>query len=496
MAFELAAGQMASVVFGDSLSSWSAVLAAVTLGLAAGYFAGAKLATSARKATFVGAGLIFAGMLAGFPAAFADSLLPWLVRQWDYGATLIFPLLFVLPVNFFFGWISPLLIGLATHNAEKSGKNAGIFFGISTVGGIIGTFLTGFLLIPAFGVSDTLVAIACLLMLAGVLVTFRRARWWLPGMGSAGLLFLLLLPILFSASSPEFIRYRNQGLLGELVVADVPGPSGSLNRVLLNNRIGQTLYSHHTGCSVWPYVYYVSTLAAAREEKGNALLLGLAGGTVAGELQEIGYKVTAVDLDPRTYDLAREFFGLAAEVEFVTDDARHFLNTSTESYDLIVLDLFAGENQPEHVLTHEAFEKMTGLLSPTGEILINHHGIWEKDARKAQLAIARGMSAAGLQPVYYLTSGKPESRNTIFRAARKLPASVEVQFQTRCAIRLAIPKQPEIHYLSRPELETAPVHSDKHPVLGFLNRSAYKSWREVALARYVLDFSEKGAPLF
>ena len=51
--------------------------------------------------------------------------------------------------------------------------------------------------------------------------------------------------------------------------------------------------------------------------------------------------------------------------EFV-DDGRHFIQSVTDKYDMVVIDVLNGEVQPHHMFTEESCRELKNILSPDG----------------------------------------------------------------------------------------------------------------------------------
>ena len=103
----------------------------------------------------------------------------------------------------------------------------------------------------------------------------------------------------------------------------------------------------------------------------DALLLGLGAGLLPIELYRRGMKVRVVQPDPNIAYVARKFFDLPPEVDVQIADARSFLRSDPRQYDLIFLDVFAGEDVPWYLLTVEAFREMQAHLRTGGRLVIN-----------------------------------------------------------------------------------------------------------------------------
>ena len=68
------------------------------------------------------------------------------------------------------GTFSPVAVGLLTRSAEESGGVAGLVYGVSTVGNVVGTLVTTFMLIPTIGSrSITYLYAVALAVCAGIL---------------------------------------------------------------------------------------------------------------------------------------------------------------------------------------------------------------------------------------------------------------------------------------------------------------------------------------
>ena len=68
------------------------------------------------------------------------------------------------------GTFSPIAVSLLTHAADQAGRVAGMVYGVSTIGNVVGTLLTTFALIPTIGSRAITYYFALVLALcAGVL---------------------------------------------------------------------------------------------------------------------------------------------------------------------------------------------------------------------------------------------------------------------------------------------------------------------------------------
>ena len=77
---------------------------------------------------------------------------------------------------------TPIAVRLAGRSLRTVGRTAGRLFSISTVGSIVGTFLTAFYLVPELGTDQLLALLAagCWAPLVVLSALAERLRWWRP----------------------------------------------------------------------------------------------------------------------------------------------------------------------------------------------------------------------------------------------------------------------------------------------------------------------------
>ena len=477
MAAELLGAKMLAPFFGASLYVWSTVLAITLGGLASGYFAGGRLSNKDNSSKLLFYIILLAAAFLALMPFSAKFLLHYLTAVSLLPALLIASMVFLLPPVFLMGMVSPLLISAIAKDEKESGRVAGSIYAISTCGGILATFLLGFYIIPEFGLIRPAIAFAFILAFIPVAILVQQKKYF-------PLVFFLFSVWLGSAgfktntTSDILIRYQKEGLLGQLLVVDYPVYSENKTtyyRYLFCNRIVQSMYCSTD--SVHPYLPYVGKIESELQhlkQGSKVLILGLGGGVLANVLQQKGMLVDAVDLDNRLPYVAHTFFNLSPKVNLITDDARHYLNACSVKYDVLIFDVFKGEETPNHVLTKESIEIAKKLLQVNGCILINGNGYLNGDVGKGMRSICKTLVRSGLN-VKVLTTGNDEAyRNVLFVAGNGLADKLELM----------------------PDTSDAVVLSDEFPVLDKLNKEANLQWRKGYIQNSIRDFEQRNIPLF
>lgn len=106
------------------------------------------------------------------------------------------------------------------------------------------------------------------------------------------------------------------------------------------------------------------------------LILGVAGGSVIKTLlEEIKFKgkITGVEIDPETINLANKYFGLDKidNLTIIIADAKNFIKQTNENYNLIIIDIFEDDKMPDFLFETQFITQLLNCLSIEGQILFN-----------------------------------------------------------------------------------------------------------------------------
>jgi predicted membrane-bound spermidine synthase len=498
MIAELLGAKMVAPFYGTSLFVWSSVIGVTLAALAAGYFSGGYLADrytgNALLFTVLAVGSALIALMPFSARAIMEATLGMGVR----GGSLVSTLTFLFPPLLCMGMVSPIIIRLGSSDVQHTGRTAGSVYATSTFGGILSTFAAGFYAIPTFGITLPV------FVAAGVLGLFPFS-YFLSRKKYPRAAFLLIIVVgLFLGSRFQKIDprvvYHSEGLLGQVIVSDfktAAEDSLQLRRILYVNRLPQSIEILHTGFSPWPYVHGIATMASIKPPGSKALILGLGGGSIADEFLRLGFEVEGCELDERIAFVAKKYFYPSHNFPVYVDDARHFIRTTDRRYDIIVIDVFAGEQQPPHVLTLESFQEVRALLSRDGLVLINFTGFLSGDKGLASRSIVRTLVEAGFDVRFLPTPGSEETRNLLIVASPSSldfsslsPARQNVCCKEVSGVPIPLP-------LMRPQqiqLSDAPILRDNRPIMELINLPANESWRKAVIKGYGEQF--KGAPFF
>jgi ribosomal protein S8 len=218
-----------------------------------------------------------------------------------------------------------------------------------------------------------------------------------------------------------------------------------------------------------------------------------------GDKSQINYTIDAVELDKDIASFARDYFFLSDAVNVIEDDARRFLNSNEQKYDLIVMDIFNGEIAPSHVLSIEALEKIKNALSSKGFVIINFNGYLSGKTGVSARSLLKTLQASGFIVDILPTMEKGErNRNNLFIASLHKLNYNKITFPITYISKNQEKKydiQKNLLNINGLNLSDASIISDDYPLMEQLNQKAARQWREDYLKNITLKYRDQGVPL-
>ena len=196
MVLELTASRLIAKHVGSSLYTWTSVIGVVLAGITVGNFLGGWLADRFEPKKTLGWLFLTASVLS-FSVLWLDQTAMEMDRpfawSWPAWVLCIVAGIFLLP-SVAMGTISPVVASMALSRSTRTGMTVGNVYAWGALGSIVGTFLTGFLLIDLFGSKAIIGMTALTLAAMGVLIAsgqraFRAAVvfGWIQFIGVMGL---------------------------------------------------------------------------------------------------------------------------------------------------------------------------------------------------------------------------------------------------------------------------------------------------------------------
>jgi predicted membrane-bound spermidine synthase len=425
MSVEIMASRLLAPYYGDTVYLWGSLIAVIMTALAIGYRQGGQKADIYSNNIELSNIILVAGVfiiMIPLSTPYVLELVQWIQVPTIYEPLLPSAILLTVP-SIYLGMVSPYALRLSAKNLTNIGGVSGGLSSLNTVGGIVGTFLTVFLLIPNFGTREIITSLGVIL----VSVSMIGREWEYFAL-------IVLLMIILVVPSNFFI--------GKLVVLgsgthvySVDTPYSSLNVVDDWGKKTRTLYlddfSHskmYLNDSVKPVFKYTDFFNLAFGYSSNITsVLFIGGGGFSGPKQFLAdypwVRVDVVEIDSVVVDVAYKFFNVPSNqprLKVFIDDGRSYLKESSK-YDLIILDAYSKSYVPFHLMTQEFFSIVAEHLNDEGVLVSNIIGSTLGDTSRllwSQVFTAK-MSLPSVS--LYRTQDVPESvvQNIILIAGKR-----------------------------------------------------------------------------
>jgi spermidine synthase len=384
LVIEILAIRILAPYFGSTMFTVSSILSVILGALAAGYWAGGRLADGLPHPFPFFLIVAVSGITTALFHAIGAALLPaWSsALPLTYGPLLFSFLLFFAPA-FLLGLLSPYAVKLQSIQSPAGGVGSaagGIFFW-STLGSIAGSLLAGFFLIPRFGTARIMLGTAALLFLLGLTGCLahggRRERRLL---GLLAVLFAAALASVALAAPrlPANIRVSTDGVYEKILIYDGVLKSRPARFLVQDRSASGAMFldTNNPADMVYDYTKYYRLYKLFAPEVKRALIIGGGAYTIPkallAELPEA--QVDVAEIEPDLFALATRYFGAAEHPRLrnFTEDGRRLLAELPAGYDLIIGDAYHSlYSLPTHLATQEFFALAKRRLTKGGMFLAN-----------------------------------------------------------------------------------------------------------------------------
>ena len=420
---ELVAGRILAPYIGVSLYTWTSIIGVVLAGISLGNYLGGRFADRWPRRRTLGILLVAGGLasLAILPLINIATSIPTGqlvdpnnrlggVLPVDRAALLILRIvtittLIFFPPSFILGMVSPVVIKLTLRDLAQTGGLVGKVYALSTLGSILGTFATGFVLVQLFGTRMIVLGVGIVLLVMaavfGDLVRVGRAAVPLV----AG---LLLVALLVPARNVKAYDCLNAGLNVDCVQRaasdgwDQATQSGCLHETAyycIRVTSDQTASDHQTVKELildhlvhsynsledpnylqYGYIKVYAEIAdylaqQSPDQSLRVLYIGGGGYTLPRHIEATypNARQEIMEIDPGVTQTVYEQLGVDPKTTNITTynfDGRLMANQLVQDhagqYDLIIGDAFNDLSIPYHLTTREFDQELKRLLKPGG----------------------------------------------------------------------------------------------------------------------------------
>jgi spermidine synthase len=266
-------------------------------------------------------------------------------------------------------------IGFTFAERQSDSRGAESMRGLSwlLLGAGFAAPLSGFLLVPRFGLTVTLTVIAAVEAVAALVSGARRAS--LPSTVGALLVLtaaagLAVRPAAAVKLGPRLLEHR-LGAESEYRVFDRDGA-----RYLVADGSILAVTDTLSGDGVQRGASALELLKRIRTGRDSMLVLGLRGGTLPLSFARSGWRVRVVEPDSVAAAVSRRVSYRPGEIPLEIADPRRFVRTDRSRYSVAVVDAFANSDLPWTLCTREFVADLAERITPDGlvVVLVEAHG--------------------------------------------------------------------------------------------------------------------------
>lgn len=377
MIFELVGSRILGPYFGTSIFIWTSIMGIILGSLSLGYYLGGKIADRKPSEGFLSLVIFLAAFSIILTYSIKDMILGVLqfyIMDIRVGSVLGSIVLF-LPTSLLLGFVSPYAVKLKLNNLNISGSTVGNLYAISTTGSIVGTFLSGFYLIPKFGTNKLLIILSVVLILVSLLLSLKK--YLEAKLIVAGITILIVINFSFLTEA-SIKRIDVDTPYNRVWIYDyVDRDTNRLTKIMgINNENHSSMYLDDNDELVNEYTKYYDLAKHFKPDFKETLMLGGAGYSYPKSFLNKYEDATidVVEIDPKITELAKKYFNLKDDKRLAIyhEDARVYLNKTDKKYDVIFGDAFSSRHSlPYHLTTVETVKRKHDILNDDGVVILN-----------------------------------------------------------------------------------------------------------------------------
>jgi MFS family permease len=385
---EILAVRLLAPYVGLTLETTTSIIGAALAGIAAGAAVGGYFADRTDTRLLVVGLLVGGGLLTMLTVPLVHWLGPGARGNGDLAALGI-TVVALVPAAALLSAVSPAVAHLQLHDLRASGTVVGRLSAWATAGALIGTFGTGFVVIPLMPVGAAVLTIGVVLILVGIALG-ARARLLSPAAVLGVAILGLGFGVLSGTSTSPCLRETNYHCI-ELEADQTPGRDRDYDLVLDNVHNSYVDLDDPTRLR-YEYTRWIGDSVVGffpRRPPLDAVFVGGGGFTLPRWLLAThpGSHAQVLEVDGDMVDFVEDRLGLrtSAALQVSVGDARMTMrDIDSDSADLVVGDAFSGYTVPWHLTTSEWLDEVRRVLRPGGLYALNLIDLQPLDFIKAE----------------------------------------------------------------------------------------------------------------
>ncbi len=373
---EIVAARLIAPYVGVTIYSWTAIIGVILAGLSLGNWLGGVLADKGHKAPTVGVVLALAGITT-FLSLYVLTLVAPMLQASDIdliSASFVYVLtLFFIPA-ILLGIPTPLLTSLALVLDTRLGRIVGRMHALAALGSIVGTFITGFVLIQYLGSRNIIMLSSAMLLVLSIAFLVTRVRIIIV------VVIIAILSVVLAYSNNSFANPCEEEssyfCIRTVDVTQMMGV-GETKALILDHLMHGINHKTDPYIVASPYVEVMDVLTNVQFGNDTPLRYYFVGGGAytlprLAQAKHPDSTIVVAEIDEKVTNIAREqLYVDTTGMEIIHQDARGALHQQEKQFDVVVADAFVDVAIPYHLVTKEFIALAKSKMSDTGLFMIN-----------------------------------------------------------------------------------------------------------------------------
>jgi spermidine synthase len=388
--------RLLSLLLGGTVYTFSIILAVFLVGLGLGSGAGSLVLRAVRPRTALGVCQLLLITAIGWTAWMLSSSLPyWPINSllstspwFTFQVDLVRSIWAMFPATLLWGASFPLAIAAAAKPGADPARLVGGIYAANTGGAILGALAFSSLLVPWIGTQGcerALVLVCAASALFVLLPVVRQARTAAGALSLAGALVVAALIVSQITGAPPMLIAYGRRILNSMRQSEILYTGEGMNSSIAISRWNDGAIQFHVSgkveASTEPYDMRLQRMlghlpAMLHPNPRSVLIVGFGAGVTAGTfvLYPGIQRIVICEMEQLIPPVATRYFAGQnynvindPRVQLVYDDARHFVLTTREKFDIITSDpIHPWVKGSATLYSREYFELVRQHLNPGG----------------------------------------------------------------------------------------------------------------------------------
>ncbi len=373
MVFEIVGIRILAPYLGSSSVVWTSIIGVILTFMSLGYWYGGVISDknpTLKKLSYILVFTALSFLILNLSKDFILYIIARISNNLILKSLVGSVVLFSIP-SFLLALISPIAIRINIKNIANSGETVGSIYAVSTIGSILGTFLSGFFFIAFLGTNQILWALSIVLFILAAINAIDTVKKY----------FILSLSLFVGNLLSSFIPNDNVDFdtdYSRISITQSEYKNRDARFVAINGYVNSGMYLDNPTELIYEYAHFYDIIDfyLPHNNNNNAIMFGAGAYSYPKHFQEKfpGKQLDIVEIDPALTEIAKKYFQFTpnSSTNIIHQDARYFLSITNKKYNAVLYDVLTSNLiAPFHLTTLETFNSISNIMTDDGVFVMN-----------------------------------------------------------------------------------------------------------------------------